>query len=161
MPNEQKTMNEDVLIDLNGSGNQNQKIDRVLVAEDAYDAVIKSVSTIETKDFESKQLKKKIVFQIAIMTEKGEVELPLFVNPVIKKSSGTKGYSNSKLYDLLDNAKLLEQVAIAQEQINNVLALQDFLAGVLIGKKCRVLVKTTNKGKENAYSSIKDIVKFF
>lgn len=161
MPENQTTIaNQEITIDLEGTSQQENT--RILVDEDAYDGIIRSIRAEQTKKYGAPNEKTtKIIFTIMIVDIKqGEVELSLFCNPKIVKSSGTKGFDNSKLYNILDKAHLLTQIAQDKQKIKTIQGLTEWLITNLGDKKVRVLVKTTNKGKQNAYSSINDIVKF-
>lgn len=134
------------------------KFETVLIEEDAYDATIRMVDAVEMPVFENPTAEEtKIVFQIAI--DGKEVELPYFIKPYIVKSSGAK-FSNSKLYDLLDKAGVIAKVPDYQEQIKKGGSLRLFLEKFVVGRRVRAQVKTSNKGKENAYSRVADVIRF-
>ena len=147
---------------LDFEGTSSQGFDKPLVAEDSYQGVIKACQAIETRKYDGNGVEDKIIFNIEISGNdlKEPVELPLFANPIIKKSSGTKGYSNSKLYDLLDKSGLLAEAKVDAEELAYLSSLVSWFNANLIGRKCKVLVKTRKKGMEGAYSSIADVLRF-
>jgi len=149
----------EVLVDFDGTGSGDH-IEKHLVPEDAYAGVIKSVELTDTKAYNSEEQVKKLVFAIEIEHEGKKIELPLFCNPIIKRSSGAKGYSNSKLFDLIDKAGLLSVAETKSEELKTFAGLTDWLVQKMLKLECKVLVKTTNKNTDSAYSSIKDIVRF-
>jgi len=88
------------------------------------------------------------------------LELPLFANPTIRRSSGTKGFSNSKLFDLIDGAGLLGKAQTQAEDLKTFVGLTEWLSKNFVGRECKFLTKTTNKNTASAYSSVKTVVRF-
>jgi len=155
-----KEYKESVLVDLDGTNSS--VYEKPLVPEDSYQAIIKACQMFEVKKFDGPGKESKVVFAIEVSGEGLEepVELPLYCNPVIKKSSGTKGFSNSKLYDVLDKAGLLNQAREDKAELAFLGSLVSWFNVNLVGRKCKVLVKTRNRGQDNAYSTVSDIVRF-
>lgn len=157
---EEKKERTEVYVDFDGtSGLPSTKI---IIVEDSYAGKIWQVDLIETPVYNKPgTLQKKVVFQVALSGEgSDEAVLPLYANPVVKKSSGTKGYSNSKLYDLLVAAGELEEAKKQHEALETFEGLVGFLHARLKGRKCKALVGTVNKGSEKAYSVVKSILRF-
>ena len=147
----------EVLVDFEGKKTIASK---ALVPEDAYDATFMSVSREQVPSYDNpKVATTKIIFQVALDDAKNTV-LPLFANPIIKKSSGTKGYSDSKLYSLLEAAGLLDAAKKQHEALETFEGLAGFLDANFKGRRARVVVKVSNKGTENAYSTIGNVVRF-
>lgn len=144
------------LVDFDGT--QSTQYEKARIDEDAYDAVIAAVKLEEMPSFDDRT-KKESKFVFVCKIDKNE--LPLFVSPVIKKSGGTKGYSNSKLYDILDKSKLLEEAKNDSEILRESYAsMQLWLTARLVNRKVRVQVKNSNKGTEKEYSRVADILRF-
>ena len=83
------------------------------------------------------------------------------VNPMITKAYN-KGVSNSKLFDLLDKAGLLEEIGRMSGELEMLEALRCFLESRLQSRSVRVEVKTTNKNNpdKESYSTAKTILRF-
>ena len=164
---QEKIVRKEVFVDFDGTGGDSAP-QLPLLQEDAYDGEIVSVDLVDTPAWDSKtktvnrnELVKKIVFQVKLFGEESQgAILPHYANPVIKKAgAGGKGYSNSKLYDILVSAGVLD-LARHSEALETFQGLSAWLGSNLKGRKVRVLVGTANKGTERAYSSIKSIVRF-
>jgi hypothetical protein len=147
---------------------EGKKADRVLVDVDSYEAVITKIGEIrefktafvnkETgKSEEKTQNKFAIEWKIA---NKGNAEgkiIPMFVGTRISKGSGS--YSNSKLYDVLDKAGLIEEFKKANKITDD--DIMEWLRKKLTDRIAKVITKTVNKNeKEKSYSVVDDIVKF-
>lgn len=151
---------QEVMVDFEGTAQSAVK--KTLIQEDSYPGEIISVELIEVPNYEDKnKADKKLIFQVKLAGEGtlGAI-LPLYVNPTIKKSGGKAGYSNSKLYDMLDKAGELEAAKSRRAELVKLDGLLAFLSEKFVGKKVKALVKTRNKGKEGAYSTIADILRF-
>lgn len=151
--------NYDVLVDFEGTKSSGPP--KMLIQEDAYPGQVLSVSLVEVPAYDKPGVtENKLVFQIKLFGEGSDnAVLPLYANPVIKKS-GSKGYNNSKLYDLLDKAGELDNAKKSAEVLGTFEGLTNFFDSVLRGRKCKALVKTRNKGSDNPYSTIGDVVRF-
>lgn len=149
----------EVFIDFEG---KSQDFFKPLIPEDSYFGEIESASLVEVPSYNQPEAtEKKVVIQIKLEGENADgVILPLYANPIVKKSSGTKGYSNSKLYDLLVNADLLEKAKEQHDALETYEGLVGFLDSNLKGRRVKALVKTRRKGTDSAYSSIGDILRF-
>lgn len=144
----------------NWEGNAQASFEKTIVPEDSYNGIVKDISIIETADFEDKNKKiEKIVISLEITddSEKGKV-LAHFLRPYISKAgAGGKGYSNSKLYDLLESLNLKEK---AKADLGNKYSSQkilDWLLRELLEKKVRFST-STSKDKSNSY--VKKIIRF-
>ncbi len=163
---EQKTRSE-VPIDLDGTANDESMRDKVLIPADSYFGEILIADMADVKKYTQPEgakeivTEKKIIFTIKISGEGSkDAELPLYCNPIIKKSGGQKGYSNSKLFDILESAGELESVKENKDKIGTYEGLLSFLKEALEGRKIKALVKTSNKGTDRAYSTVSEIVRF-
>ena len=148
----------EVLVDFEGKASQ--EFDKPLVDVDTYPGEIKACELVELPAYEGKGTVKKLVFSIALEGTAKVTEIPLFVNPVIKKSSGTVGYSNSKLYDLLVAADELENAKANHAGLETYEGLHAWCEMVFVGRRVKVLTRTTNLGKENAYSVVDKVIRF-
>ena len=154
----------EVYIDLEGKSGQ-EDFAKALVAEDAYDGTIVSVGIQEVKGWKSEGMVKKFLVSTLLDGVKdkdgSEVILPMFVNPMITKAYN-KGVSNSKLYDILDKAGLLEEIGRMSGELEMLDALRAFLESRLQSRSVRVEVKTTNKNNPDKapYSTVKSILRF-
>lgn len=164
---QEKEIRKEVFVDFEGKQAESEAPRLPLLQEDAYDGEIAGVDLVDTPSYDSKtktvnraQLVKKIVFQVKLLNQK-DVVLPHYANPIIKKAAaGGKGYSNSKLFDLLISAGLLESAKKSGEALETYQGLAAWLNVNMKGRKVRVLVGTSNKGTDKAYSSVKSIVRF-
>jgi len=154
-----KEYKSEVLVDFDGTKSMGGP--KVLIQEDAYQGEILGAELIEVPAYNAPgQTEKKVVFTIRLSGDGSEnAELPLYANPVVKKSGG-KGYNNSKLYDLLEKSGELDAAKKSFEALETFEGLTGFFDAAFKGRKCKVLVKTRNKGTENAYSTIGDVVRF-
>jgi len=159
----------------NWDGSAPTKIDKPLIAEDVYEGAIAGIRLIEAKAYDSTDMEFNLVYDVVLpevawtkTNDDGSTEetkganLALWVKPKITKGSGT--FSNSKLFDLLEKGKLLEIAKAETEKFSDEIKGLDNLLEFLIknfeGRKGKFIVKTRNKGKDNAYSSIKEVVNF-
>ena len=139
--------------------------ERVFIKEDAYNAVISGVSDIreQAKYQNPKETEEKFNIDFTVTTPEGPKEIPMFLTPKVTKGSGT--YSNSKLFDVLEKAKLLEDfkkvwdtIEVMDGKENQNKALIDFLQKVLLQKPCKVLTGTSKKGQADQYSVVDKII---
>lgn len=154
-----KVKSYDVLVDFEGK--KSSGTSKILIPEDAYQGEVKSVDLVEVPAYDQPGItEKKVVFQIQLSGEGSDnAVLPLYSNPVIKKS-GNKGYSNSKLFDILEKGGELENAKATHEALETFDGLVGFFHARFKGRKCKVLVKIRNRGTDNPYSTIGDIVRF-
>ena len=61
---------------------------------------------------------------------------------------------------MLDKSGLLAEAKVDAEELAYLSSLVSWFNANLIGRKCKVLVKTRKKGMEGAYSSIADVLRF-
>jgi len=126
----------------------------------AYEGIIIEISEIYTQiklkksQEDPDKEESRVTFTIKMKDDKEEDKnLPLFCAFKVSKGFGT--YSNSKLYDLLDVAGLLEDAQkVAKSSSEDQLK---FLRDNLIGKNVRFIVKTVRKGTPEQYSVVKEI----
>ncbi len=154
----------EVYINLDGNSGQEEFV-KALVAEDAYDGTIVSVTIQETRAYESNQMEKKFLVSVLLDGVKdkddSEVVLPMFIKPTITKAYD-KGKSNSKLYSVIESAGLLEEIGRMSGELEMLEALRAFLESRLQSRSVRVEVKTTNKNnpEKDSYSTVKSILRF-
>lgn len=155
-------------VDLTGESQTEWKL--FFIPPDAYEGVIMEISDpILTKGYEEGKPKTKTIFTCEISNPKGKlIPLQMWVGLTVTKgrtSGSGKKYSNSKLYDLLNKAGLLDEFASyykenKQEDELSDASLVKFLKDKFIGKTAKfdVVTSTTKEGKE--YSTVKDIKRF-
>lgn len=149
----------------------NVKYDKVLLEPDTYDAEIVEINDfyIDAKEKEGKDGKTttkeylKFVWGLKI----GSNIIPLYLSANISMGSGN--FSNSRLFDILEMSGLMkkwqdfsdnELKDIKEDSSYNQIFL-DWFKYAFVGKKCRALIKTVNKGKaEKEYSKVADIQRF-
>ncbi len=158
-----------VTVNIDGSNNQDMP-EKVYIQDDSYEAVIVDVSDAYIADNpyakgdEPKQDEK---VNIAFEVSADGKPATLMMYPKTKVTKGSGKYSNSKLFDVLDAAKLTEEfgktwtLIEAMDKDKQAPAFVQFLRDNLIGKKCKVSTKTTNKDdKEKRYSTVKEVLRF-
>lgn len=155
---EENENKKEVLVDFDGS--TKSEYSNVLLDDDTYAGKIVACELVEVPNYEGTGTSNKIVFSIKLVEVEGEPEIPLYANPVVKKAGGTKGYSNSKLYDLLEASGELENARGDSSVLETFEGLHAWLESALVGRECKVLSRTANKGKENAYSVVERVIKF-
>lgn len=140
------------------------------IPQDSYVAKLTEISEpFETTKFDSDIRIEKFRIDFDVVLGKGEkvkiydddkvteetmeeIKLPMYLSTKISKGTGT--YSNSKLYDLIKAFGLLEELDEKSEEFaKDDDAFFTWLGAHLIGKKCKVLVKNSEKG----YSRVADI----
>lgn len=112
----------------------------------------------KTPPVKTNEKENKLVFGVRVSDE-GDVEIPLFVKPKITKIT-TKGFNNSKLYDILDSAGLLDKVKNQAEELKTLSGLLMFLDENLVGRKIRFASKNSRKGQPDEYSTVGEIYEF-
>ena len=159
------TNGDEVYIDLEGKSGK-EEFAKALIPNDAYDGTVISVALQNIRAYNSDKMIKKFLFSILIDGQKdkdgNEVMLPLFVKTTISKAYGP-GVSNSKLFDILEEAGLLGEIEgmhsagkVTEEM------LRGFLESRLQSKSVRVEVKTSNEKNpdKESYSTVKSILRF-
>jgi hypothetical protein len=137
-------------------------IARAYVEEDTYKARLVSIGDpFLSTGYDNKEKEKFVIkFQL---TEDMDKFIPMYLTTKISKGDGE--YSNSKLYDLLDSAKLIDKFKILLEALeedkDKDIAIMHFLRKHLTLKEVKILTKTANKNdKEKRYSVVEKVVKF-
>jgi len=118
-----------------------------------YEGKIVSISDLyDAKKYQSEETEKKITIEVEIKgpTYPTPIKIPLFCTFIVTKGGGS--YSNSKLFDVLETAKLLEATEMIQNTDDTVQL--EFLKKNLIGKNTKFLAKTIKKGTPEMYSVI-------
>lgn len=145
---------QEVLIDFEGTSNRESEYEKVVVPNDVYTSRIQSVVIQETKKFGEEGTEPTIIIQVEPVVGKGSV--PLFVKPKITKAY-KQGVSNSKLYDILVLAGLLEDAQAAEKQLSTLDGLEAWLVDNLVGREVRYLTKTS---KDGSYSRVDRVLGF-
>ncbi len=139
-----------VMIDLTGEGfkNQDNKFDRPLIKEDSYDATISDIVFKGVQKWNSAPgvLEDKFIFNYMIEQPVGEpLIISSFVNPSITKSNNPK-YSNSKLFEIIQTAELLDEVGKLADELSVPSNLVKWVSQMFIGRTCRVSVENNKAG---------------
>ena len=141
--------------------------ERHYIEPDAYFGRIVEVSPIyQTKGFEGQDVEKTTISVEITLDgkEKRTVILPHFVSATVIHASKQSGYSDSKLYTVIENAGVMETFkkfwaeSKDLEDCNPLFV--NWLRTVLIGKDVRVMVKTITPEVGEKYSVVKEIIKF-
>ena len=139
-----------VIVDLTGEA-QETKYEKVLIDEGEKPGKFRSFELVQIEKFNKPNEKEsKIVIQIEVNDkDKGVVELPLFLTPLVTKAPEGSSKSNSTLFEVLTKLKLLEDFNNSNSAAKGFTfkELRDWLENVLIGRIARVLVQTTKKAK--------------
>ena len=145
MAEEQQALKEQkALVDFDGTGGEAQ-FEKVLVKEGEHLGTITRFEVQNLKKWESKDREPKILGFFKITGT--EDELPYFLKPVITKAYN-ESVSNSKLYDFIVVAGLLEEAKSKTEELGTVDGQAAFLNKNFVGKPVRFSAKTVNKGKK-------------
>lgn len=157
--------NEEVVVDFEGATNiPSTNYEKILVPEDSYNCAVKGIEVVHVPDYDKPNQK---VTKLAIECEllegasKGK-QIAHLLFPKITKASANRGgkiYSNSKLYDLLVDLGLHDEAKERKEELKTIDGLRLFLAENLVGKTVRCAVGTSKKGKPEAYSMIKKVLR--
>lgn len=145
----------------NLEGSKSQEIEKVYLPElvdgepKAYGGTIKEISEIyKQPKYNAEGEDEKIT--IGVEMEDGK-KIPLFLNFKVMKGSGS--YSNSKLYDVIETANGL---TLAKNVENSMYPEKlNFLNTLLVGKKCKFLVKTVKKDQPDKYSVVDRMTKIW
>jgi len=112
----------------------------------------------KTPPVKTNEKENKLVFLVQVSDE-NNVEIPLFVKPKITKINQA-GFNNSKLYDILALAGLLDLVKDRAEELKTLTGLLMFLENSLVGREIRFASKNSRKGKPDEYSTVGEIYEF-
>ena len=155
-------------VNLDGKSQGDGDTPKPFLQEDSYPSVIQEISDIEEYKVWNEENKMEEKMRIKFRVKDGEDkqhELNMYPKPLVTKGSGT--YSNSKMYDVLDKAGLLDEFKKVWEQISVLTdpkaknaAFVDFLQKNLVNKPCKVMVKTVKKGTPEQYSIVKEVIRF-
>lgn len=155
--------------DLTGEGSQMAR-DLYFVPPDAYEGVITKIDgPRETMGYDGNGSKMKAIFTCEIPNSQGKIiPLQMWVVLTVTKGSVSKSgkrYSNSKLYDVLNKAGLVDEIEkfaknkSAEGEIPDE-ELMSFLKEHLIGRTAKFDVETSTTKEGEEYSRVKDIKRF-
>ncbi len=151
-----------VIVDLTGDP-QESKYEKVLIEEGQRPGKFKLFELVQMPKYNKPEEKQtKIIIQIEVNDkDKGAVEIPLILTPLVTKAPEGSSKSNSSLFDVLDKLKLLEDFNNANEVAGNFnfKQLKDWLENVLTNRIVSVLVETTKKAK-TPYSKVTKVYGF-
>lgn len=139
-----------VKIDLTGEGfkDDGESFDRPKIPEDSYKANISDVVFLPVQKWGAKPgvKEEKFIFSYLIEQPIGEpVIITSFVNPSITKSNNPK-YSNSKLFEIIKAAELLDEVGNLLDELSVQKNLVVWVQKSFIGRDCRVSVEDNKTG---------------
>lgn len=155
---EEKVESQGVLIDFDGKGREGAGgYDRVVVKDDVYTSKIINIEVQDVKKFNAVGTEKTLIMKVEPIEGKGAI--PFFIKPKIMKAYSEK-VSNSKLYDLLESAGLLEEAKERKEELVTIDGLSLFLNEKLVGRLIKFFTKLRHQGTENAYSSVDRVLEF-
>ena len=157
---------------------QKQKYEKWVIEPDTYIGTIVEISDIKTeKGFpqknkdgtvESKMVDKfRIEVELDYLINNRKVKLPYFLNATVSHASKSDGYSDSKLYTLLEQANELEAFkgmwAVltdkSKEEQNKWFI--DWLRAKLLSRKIKIMPKTVKSSFDGSpYSIIGQVIKF-
>lgn len=145
-----------------------QEVKRFSVEADTYAGRIVEVSDIKKqKGFEEKEVEKlRVIVELDFKQNGENVKLPYFLTASVSHASKRPGYSDSKLYTLLELAKELDNFKVMWETVddksedekNKVLV--EWLRSKLLGRKVKIMTKTVKGTDGSAYSVVHQVVKF-
>lgn len=151
-----------VVVDLTGE-NQESQYEKIVITKGQKPGKFMSFDLIQIPKYNKPTEKhSKIVVQIRVNDEeKGEVEVPLFLTPLVTKAPEGSSKSNSTLYEVLNNLKLLDDFQKANDKASgfSFRDLTSWLEETLTGREVSVLVETTKKAK-TPYSKIGEVYGF-
>lgn len=151
-----------VIVDLTGE-NQESQYEKVLIAKGQMPGKFMSFDLVQIPKYNKPNEKQsKIVVQVQVHDkEKGEVEVPLFLTPLVTKAPEGSSKSNSTLFEVLNNLKLLQDFQKANDSAGgfSFKDLNAWLEETLTGRVASVLVETTKKAK-TPYSKIGEVYGF-
>ena len=152
-------------VDFEGTGKQDFK--RFFLEPDSYEAEIISVSDVfeSYNPFNGKNESK---FSLTFSIKKGDEEMlfPYFLRTKIVHSAKKKGYSDSKLYTLLNRAGVLEKVKEHWDNIKDKdpetrdKELLEYIRSLLLGRRCKVVLRTINPEEGEKYIVVSEIIRF-
>ena len=108
----------------------------------------------EDKKTKAKTIKK--VDKIVMQVETKEGNVSMWFTPLVKK--GSNGFSNTNLYNFLEKANLLTDIAQYDGQINTVDALKKYMENALTGKTVKFLPKTVTSKSGEKYSKVEKVL---
>lgn len=143
---------------------------RVFLQPDSYGAVIIGVGDIflQKNPFNNNEEEPKLAVQLEIPSVQQEgkaVQFAYFMKAKIAHSAKKDGYSDSKLYSLLEKAELLDECktfwATVKDQPLRDAELTRWLREKLLGREVKVLIKTVlPKDGSEKYSMVGELLRF-
>ena len=128
------------------------KFEKVVVPDDVYLGVIQGAKLIDVPDGKG-GTRKTVVIDVAVDSN-GQKVIPLFASPIVSKAR--PGGTNSKCFDLIVQAGLLELAMKSHEALET----YEGLVGFLDARLKKRLVKLVSKTMPAGYSKVDRIMKF-
>jgi hypothetical protein len=152
------------MVRVNLEKNRDRKL--VLVEPDTYEARIIDISDIFISPGYNGMEMEKLIIRFNIYYQKeNPISLPMFVSAVVSKGNGD--YNNSKLYDVLEKADEIDRFKSFGDELEQITDEQKrnstfitYLKKNLMGKTCKILVKTVTSKSGDAYSVVDKVIKF-
>ncbi len=143
---------------------------RLFLQPDSYPATIVGVGEIfqQKNPFNNNEEESKLAIQLQVngfFSEGKAVQFPYFMKAKIAHSAKKEGYSDSKLYSLLDKAQLIEEcknfwTTIKDNPLKDA-ELVRWLREQLLGREVKVLIKTViPKDGSDKYSMVGELLRF-
>lgn len=134
--------------------------ERVTLEDKArFPASFVDVRIQEVKDYETSDTVNKLIVVWNVKAGKEEHEIPMWINPIVSKGSGT--FSNSKLYDAIEVIGLMDDFRVFAKDRDTLEdeELRSWVEGAFTGVKAEVEIKNRNKGTDDEYSNVSEIIK--
>lgn len=146
-------------INLDGKAPESQFEKVKLEDKERYPAELMASRVQETDAYDKPGQKvNKLLIDFEVETKEGKHLIPMWANPRVSKGSGN--FSNSKLYNVFSTMKVLDKFAKQfkdKEEITDD-ELSDFITEHA-GTKVQVQISNSNKGTEDEYSNVSDVIK--
>lgn len=139
---------------------------RDFLEPDSYEAVIVGVSDVFVqKNVFNNQDEGKLCVTFEVPQKTADAKtVTYFIKAKIAHSAKKEGYSDSKLYTLLEKAKLLDKCkafwATIETTENKDVALVSWLRENLLGRDTKIVVKTIIPKEAAKYSVVSEVIRF-
>lgn len=160
MPLEQKSLEEYVVVDLEGG--KQEEFEKFVIPDDSYEFEVTNIELVDSKNYQTGAPEKKLLFKFQTQYDNKPIQLSFFCNPKIMKAREGSRYFNSKLYDVMVSIGLMEEFKENKDWHSGRLtfeALKEFLEKNLLGAKVKAITRTVNSGQLTAYSVVDRIVR--
>jgi hypothetical protein len=134
--------------------------ENVVVPDDVYQAKLVEVDDVVAQVTGKFGTKPRLLARWEIQTPQGVKKIPQFLNPDVRKGSGT--YSNTSTYDLIAKSGELGKFAAMVGTRTSVTDAEviNFLKFGVVGKSAKILTKSRTRGDGTQYTCVKELVAF-